>query len=397
MKHRILITLAIVLSLLLGGCAFDSADNINSQKSKVFEGEYGIAMITDSGDITDMSFNQTSYEACRIFAKENNIPFTCKKPNMDSTKARNEMIELAINEGYNILVLPGYQFAASIVDLSSKYPQVKFIALDITESDILSAALGDDYDYIPENYDVTKYYNSSNTYCSNYHEEIAGYMAGYAAVKLGYKKLGFLGGIDVPSVIRYGYGYLSGIEAAAKELDIVSDISVRYAYAGQFFGDPVITNYCSDWYKEGTEVIFSCGGGIYTSVCEAAFKYDGKVIGVDVDQAEVINAYGEDIAVTSAMKGLSATISITLSSIINENTWQYKAGRIETLGLISALDMQDNFVQLADSTVFSDSFSREDYKNLVWDIISGKKIVDRDITVRPELEIDVYFEPESIQ
>ena len=66
-------------------------------------------------------------------------------------------------------------------------------------------------------------------------------MAGYAAVKLGYTKLGYLGGMAVPAVVRYGYGFVQGANAAAVELDKVDDVSVKYVYGNQFFGDSDIT------------------------------------------------------------------------------------------------------------------------------------------------------------
>ena len=115
-------------------------------------------------------------------------------------------------------------------------------------------------------------------------------MAGYAAVKLGYKNLGFLGGMAVPAVVRYGYGFVQGVDAAAADLGL-TDVSLNYVYGGQFFGDADITAVMDTWYAGGTEVVFACGGGIYTSAVDAAKKVGAKVIGVDVDQAGVIAGY----------------------------------------------------------------------------------------------------------
>ena len=146
---------------------------------------------------------------------------------------------------------------------------------------------------------MTDYYNADNVYCCTYQEEISGYMAGYAAVKLGYKHLGFLGGMSVPAVTRFGYGYVQGVDEAAKELGITSDVELEYVCGGQFYGDADITAYMDTWYgSKGVEVVFACGGGIYTSAAEAAAKVDGKVIGVDSDQSVV----APDTILTSAMK-----------------------------------------------------------------------------------------------
>ena len=235
--------------------------------------EYAVAMITDYGDITDQSFNQTTYEACKAFCEDNGVEFSYFKPAGDNTADRVAMIEKAVDEGYNVIVMPGYAFGGAIVEAAPEFPDVKFIALDVAKGDLLEAGVakaGESYDYNPDNWDLEKYVDMSNVYCAIYQEELCGYMAGYAAVKLGYKSLGFLGGMAVPAVIRYGYGYVQGVDAAAKELGITVDM--KYAYGNQFYGDADITAVMDTWYADGTEVVFACGGGIYTSAAEAAKK-----------------------------------------------------------------------------------------------------------------------------
>ena len=262
------------------------------------EGECKVAMITDYGDITDQSFNQTTYEACKAFADENGLTFQYYKPASDSDEDRITSIEKAIDDGYNVIVMPGYAFGPAIQEVAPEYDDITFIALDVGEGDI-----GDLAADVP-----------ANLYCAVYQEELCGYMAGYAAVKLGYTKLGFLGGMAVPAVVRYGYGFVQGVDAAAAELEL-SDVEVKYVYGNQFFGDSDITAYMDTWYAAGTEVVFACGGGIFTSAGEAAAKVGGKVIGVDVDQAGTIDGlYGEGMTVTSAMKGLAATVNAELSA-----------------------------------------------------------------------------------
>lgn len=351
------------------------------------EGDYKVAMITDSGDITDQSFNQTTYEACKAFCEENGVDFNYYKPEGDSDDARIASCDQAIADGYNIIVMPGYLFAPTVVEETPAYPDVKFIALDVSAGDILSAGVGESYDYNPDNWDVTEYYNPENTFCAIYQEELPGYMAGYAAVKLGYKHLGFLGGMSVPAVIRYGYGFVQGANDAAVELGIADEVTVEYVYGGQFYGDADITAYMDTWYStNGVEVVFACGGGIYTSAAEAAAKVDGKVIGVDSDQAPVIDAYGEGMTVTSAMKGLAPTVNTLLTeTILNDNFGAY-AGKIENLGLVSEVPA-DNYVQLPDSTQWADGFTEDDYNALVAAMFNGEIEVSNAIDAAPEVEI----------
>ncbi|WP_242622519.1 BMP family lipoprotein [Intestinimonas timonensis] len=324
-----------------------------------------VAMITDYGDITDQSFNQTTYEACNEFCTANSVEFTYYKPAGDSTAERVAMVDAAVAEGYNVVVMPGYAFAETIKETAEMYPDVTFIALDVGEGD-----LGADYT-VP-----------SNVYCAVYQEELCGYMAGYAAVKLGYTHLGFLGGMAVPAVQRYGYGFVQGADAAAAELGNGADVTVEYVYGNQFFGDADITAYMDNWYQtQGVEVVFACGGGIYTSAAEAAAKVGGKVIGVDVDQAAIIDAYGEGMTVTSAMKGLANTTKHLLQEVMDGNFANY-GGQIETLGLVSGDDSTANYVQLPmESTQWSDTFTQDDYKALVAGMYDGTITVSNDVSV----------------
>ena len=335
-------------------------------------GEYKIAMITDYGDITDQSFNQTTYEACKAFAEANNIKMTYYKPSGDSTAERVAMVDAAVVDGYNIIVMPGYAFGETLVETAELYPDIKFIALDVADGE-------------------GGFHATENVYSAVYQEELSGYMAGYAAVKLGYKHLGYLGGMAVPAVQRFGYGFLQGVDAAAKELNIVGDIKVEYVYGNQFYGDADITAVMDTWYGEkGVECVFACGGGIWSSAAEAAKKVGGKVIGVDVDQKGTIDGlYGEGMTVTSAMKGLTPTVMNTLSAIILEDNWAAYAGKIETLGLVSA-DPEANYVQIPmESTQWSDSFTQEDYKALVAAMFDGTITVSNDIANFPVTEVAV--------
>ena len=348
--------------------------------------EYKVAMITDYGDITDQSFNQVTYEACMDFAETNNVDFKYYKPKTNDTAARVASTEMAIAEGYNVIVMPGYAFGATLVEVAPLYPEVKFIALDVGAGDILETAVtmsGEEYSWNPADYNLSDYFDMSNVFCAIYQEELSGFMAGYAAVKLGYTKLGFLGGMAVPAVIRYGYGYVQGADLAAGEIG--AEVSLSYAYDNQFFGDADITASMDTWYADGTEVVFACGGGVYTAAAEAAQKVGGKVIGVDTDQAPVIDAlYGEEITVTSAMKGLYPTTIDLLTEIILNDNWSAYVGKIESLGLVSGMNPEENYVQIPmDSTQWSESFTPEDYLALVNGIYNGTITVSNDISVEP--------------
>ena len=380
MKKFLALMLALVMALALVACGQQKEPDVQEPQGPTGTDEvtYKVAMITDYGDITDQSFNQTTYEACKAFAEANGVDFQYFKPAGDNTADRVAMIESAIDQGYNVIVMPGYAFGAAIAETAPKFEDVKFIALDVSAGD-----LGEGF-VVP-----------ANLYCAVYQEELCGYMAGYAAVKLGYKNLGFLGGMAVPAVQRYGYGFVQGVDAAAAELEL-TDVKLNYAYGNQFFGDADITAAMDTWYAGGTEVVFACGGGIYTSAVDAAKKVEGaKVIGVDVDQAGVIANYaageGADAAtiegykaltVTSAMKGLYPATYDTLTDVIVNGNWEKYSAKIDTLGLVSADDPAANYVQIPmESTQWADgAFTQDDYKALVKAMFDGTLTVSNDTT-----------------
>ena len=371
MKKRLLAVLVAAVTavslLACGGGSSSGSGSADAGSGDAAASDMKVAMVTDYGDITDQSFNQTTYEACKAFTEANSIDFTYYKPEGDSTADRVAMIDKAVADGYNVLVLPGYAFAEAIVESAETYTDVKFVALDVSEYDLCTAAKADTY-------------SQENVYSAVYQEEISGYMAGYAAVKMGYKKLGFLGGMAVPAVIRYGYGFVAGANDAAKEMGL-TDVAINYAYGNQFYGDADITAAMDTWYKGGTEVVFACGGGIYTSAAEAAAKEGKKVIGVDVDQSALIDGqYGEGMTITSAMKGLGATVNTLLTAIMN-GEWDNYKGQIQTLGMVSGDDPTLNYVQLPmDTTVWNDGFTQDNYKELVKKLADGTITVSNDVS-----------------
>lgn len=385
MKKLVAFILCMALVITCVAC-FAACNPKDGDSEASYNKNWKVAMVTDYGDITDQSFNQTTYEACKWYCEEFNIEFQYYKPTGDSTAERVASVNQAVAAGYNVIVMPGYAFAGTIVEVASKNPTVKFIAMDVAQGDLFEAYYGKEYDHNPSNPKWT-YELPSNVACFVYQEEIAGYFAGYAAVKEGFRKLGFLGGMAVPAVQRYGYGFVQGANAAAVELNVAKDVEIKYGYGNQFYGDADITAKMDTWYGAGTEVVFACGGGIYSSACEAAKKVDKFVIGVDVDQSAIINAYRSDMCVTSAMKGLAATTKTALANLMVGN-WSLYSGKVQKLGLIGT-DVEANYVQLPTATWTMKNFTVEEYKALEAKIFNGEIVVNASTEAMPTTEIKV--------
>ena len=187
MKRLISLLLVIFMAcgLVLTGCA--------SQE------KYEIAMITDKGTIDDKSFNQGTWEGVKAFADANGKSYQYYKPTEISDAAYLEAIGLAVDGGAKMVVCPGCLFEVAVYEAQTKYPDVSFILIDGT----------------PHTADYVTFETKSNVLCFLFAEEQVGFYAGYAAVKDGFTKLGYQGGQSVPAVVRYGYGFLQGAEAAA--------------------------------------------------------------------------------------------------------------------------------------------------------------------------------------
>ena len=245
-----------------------------------------LALVTDMGTIDDGSFNQGAWEGLVEYAEKNDITHMYFPPASIGDDAYLDAIDLAVEAGAKLVVTPGFLFEVAIWYAQASHPDVKFVLLDGA----------------PRNADRSDTTIGDNTVAVFYAEEQAGFLAGYAAVMDGYRSLGFIGGVPVPAVIRFGYGFVQGAEYAADKLGL-DDVTVLYNYAFTFSPSPEVQALAASWYNAGVEVIFACGGGLGFSVMAAAEQNNGKVIGVDRDQAP-----DSETVITSAMKGLAASV-----------------------------------------------------------------------------------------
>lgn len=309
---------------------------------------YELALVIDVGTIDDKSFNQGSWEGVQKYGDENGIAYKYYKSAEATTDSFQETIELAIEGGAKVVVCPGYLFEEPIYNMQTAHPDVKFILIDGEPHDA---------DY---NYETT-----DNTMAVLYQEDQAGFLAGYAAVKDGYTKLGFMGGMALPAVIRYGYGYLAGADYAAKELGV--DVDVTYTYTGSFDATPEAKSMATGWYQSGTEVIFACGGSVGNSVMAAAEESEnGKVIGVDVDQSSE-----SDTVITSSMKMLSNSVYTAITEAYDGT---FAGGKTTTF------DAANDGVGLPMDTSKFNTFTQEDYDTIYAKLVAGEITIDNDTT-----------------
>ena len=365
MKKFISMAMAGCMALSLAACGGSSASTAEStatsteatSEAAASGSKTDVAFVTDVGNIDDQSFNQYTWQGVQDFCSANSLNANYYRPTEDSDAARLEQMDNAVNDGAKAVVVAGYLFGSSIAEAQAKYPDVEFLALDVSTVDLGDTA------------------PAENTALITYKEEQAGYLAGYAAVTDGYKELGFLGGMAVPAVIRYGYGFVQGADAAAKEIG-ATDVNIKYWYSGGFAATDEVKNKMDGWYSEGTEVVFACGGPVCESCDAAAQANGGKMIGVDVDQSGRF-----DTVVTSAMKGLAESVNEALTDALN-NGWKFTdayAGKQAVLGAA------ENCVGLPMSTSKFTKFTQEQYDAMYAAIVDGSLVIDDsfDVDVHP--------------
>ena len=291
-----------------------------------------LALITDIGTIDDKSFNQGSWEGLVQYADEKGISHKYYQPVEQSDDAYLNTIDLAVQGGAKLIVTPGFLFGTPVFIAQDRYPDVAFVLVDDT----------------PHDAEYSEFRTGPLTVGVLYAEQQAGFLAGYAAVKDGLTKLGFMGGMAVPAVVRYGYGFVQGADYAANELGLAdASIQINYHYTGGFDATPEAQALSASWYNDGIEAIFACGGAVGNSVMAAAESLGKKVIGVDVDQSDE-----SPTVITSAMKGLQASVYDCVKKF-------YEGGFPGGQDLV--FSAANDGVALAMSTAKFDSFSQADY------------------------------------
>ncbi|MBS6800568.1 MAG: BMP family ABC transporter substrate-binding protein [Clostridiales bacterium] len=340
------------------------------------DGKYQVAFVTDVGQLKDKSFNQGTFDGVKLYAAANGLSYKYYQPANGSEATdddRYDAMKAAVEGGADVVVCAGYLQEAALRKAAIEYPDTPFVFIDgypiqeqATEYDAAGNALPNDSPVL------------TNVAGVAFQEQQAGYLAGYAAVKDGFTKLGFSGGGGGtnPACCRFGYGYVQGANHAAEELGITVDMNYSWQYGSTFSASTDLQTMINGWYVNGTEIVFACGGSMFQSIVAAASANDGYVIGVDVDQS------GEsEYVVTSAMKGLADAVQWAVAKVYD--------GTFDTIGgQQTSLGVADNAVELptgADSWRF-ETFTVEEYESLYQQMVDGTLVVDDDYTVMDNAE-----------
>lgn len=356
---------------------------------KMFEDPYGdyretggeIAFLTD-GAVEDGGYNEAVYNGVRMYALGAGVSFSYYCADSEKPESYSERMEKAVQDGARIIVCAGYRFGETVGSLQIAYPEISFLLVDA----------------VPHNAADEEVPIKENVHCILFHEEQAGYLAGYMAVWEGYRNLGFIGGNFVghdltdpvmgyrkveTSVLHYGYGYLQGIDAAAKDLSL-DDVTVNYWYADTIPADNAVREQAASWYENGVQIIFTCGDGLYEPVLEAADEQDGLLIGVDVDQSRVSERF-----LTSAVKNIGTAVTDALDTFYAFGGWaEAEAGQVRYYGVedgcaaIPVVDTEWRFKEIPVTHFF------EIYKQMK----RGDRTVSDATDAPPQVAVSVSYE-----
>ena len=285
MTFKKLATLAmatVVSASLLVGCS--------GSKESAKDDKITVAMITDVAGVNDQSFNQSAWEGLQRAEKELGIEVKYLESKQDSDYATN--IETLVDENVDLILGVGMKLADAIKEGAELYPEQNFVLVDKELKD------------------------ASNVKSILFKAEESAYLAGLIAGKTTKtNNVGFIGGMELPVIDTFKYGFMAGVKAANP------DAKVQSQYANSFTDQAKGKAIANQMYSNGADIVFTCGGDVGTGAIEAAKENGKKAIGVDQDQ----NSLAPENVITSAMKNIDVSVEEMLSKVVDGS---YKGGEV---------------------------------------------------------------------
>ena len=356
--------LAVLMALVLMMCSVAFAGAVDpdyiADTMTSEDGTYKLAFVTDVGQLKDKSFNQGTWNGVKGYAAEHGMSYKYYQPangDQATDDDRYDAMKAACEGGADVVICAGFMQETALKKAAAEFTDTKFVFVDGYEIGL------------------------SNVAPISFKEEQSGYLAGYAVVKDGFAKLGFAGGGGGtnPACCRFGYGFAQGANAAAKEMGISVELKYSWQYGASFSASPELQTMIKGWYETGTEIVFACGGSMFSSIVAAAAENEGYVVGVDVDQSSE-----SETVITSAMKGLSSATQWAIGKFY-DGKWD------EIGGIAQSLGAEEDAVGLPTENWLFETYTVEEYNELLAAIKSGEVVVDGTIVTDDQIS-SVEFE-----
>ena len=356
--------LAVLMALVLMMCSVAFAGAVDpdyiADTMTSEDGTYKLAFVTDVGQLKDKSFNQGTWNGVKGYAAEHGMSYKYYQPangDQATDDDRYDAMKAACEGGADVVICAGFMQETALKKAAAEFTDTKFVFVDGYEIGL------------------------DNVAPISFKEEQSGYLAGYAVVKDGFTKLGFAGGGGGtnPACCRFGYGFAQGANAAAKEMGISVELKYSWQYGASFSASPELQTMMKGWYETGTEIVFACGGSMFSSIVAAAAENEGYVVGVDVDQSSE-----SETVITSAMKGLSSATQWAIGKFY-DGKWD------EIGGIAQSLGAEEDAVGLPTENWLFETYTVEEYNELLAGIKSGEVVVDGTIVTDDQIS-SVEFE-----
>ena len=307
-KRAIALALSALMITGLVGCGSKTSEGGDTSSAEAMK----VGMVTDSGTIDDKSFNQGTWEGIEKAHEELGIDENYLKPSGETEADYLKEIQNLYDTDYKFIVTPGFKFETAIFQAQSKYTDAKFVILD-------GAPHSGDYNNVI----------ADNTVSILFAEQQSGFLAGVAtSLELKEGELGFIGGMEIPAVQKFNWGFQQGVAYANENLGTKMSIKEENVkYANSFADIPAGKQLAATMYDRGVKAIFCAAGGTgLGAINEAKERVSNGnevwVVGVDVDQyADGIydEANNKSVVLTSAMKKIdTATFDVIKAELDGE-------------------------------------------------------------------------------
>ena len=248
-----------------------------------------IGLVTDVGKVDDKTFNQFAYEGMMRAAREFNFGANYIETQQPTDYEKN--IQTFAEEGYNLILTVGFLITDATYKMAQQYPNIKFVGVDQFYENPLDNTLG-----------------------LLFSEDQSGFVAGALAAMMSKSGvIGFVGGIEIPPVIKFRKGYENG----AKYVN--PNIKVLGVYIDSFTAPDRGKAAAEAQIADGADVIFGAGGPTGSGGIVGAMEKG--VYGIGVDQDEYFTTMGGGPApylLSSAMKRVDNAVYSAIESFAKE-------------------------------------------------------------------------------
>ena len=214
------------------------------------------AIIFDLGGKFDKSFNEAAFNGADRWAKETGGTF--KELEMQDEAQREQALRRLAEAGANPVVMTGFAFGDVLSKVAPDFPNTKFAIIDMVV-------------------------DQPNVKSVVFNEHEGSYLVGMmAAMASKSGTVGFIGGMDIPLIRKFGCGYAQGVLAAKADAKVVLNMTGTTPAA---WNDPVKGAELAKAQKaQGADVIYAAAGGTGVGVLQTAADEGILSIGVDSNQ-----------------------------------------------------------------------------------------------------------------